>query len=62
MIKEKIEKDQERYINMDKIMAQLDILVKNDMGRLKSVNVVGIKPRKAQLYNEDVNFLANEGG
>ena len=42
MTKEKIEKDQERYINMAKIMAQLDILVKNVMGRSKSVNVVGI--------------------
>uniref|UniRef100_M1DE87 Uncharacterized protein n=1 Tax=Solanum tuberosum TaxID=4113 RepID=M1DE87_SOLTU len=53
---------------MAKIMTQLDILSKNVMGDgARSVNVVGIRcvnPDEAKLealYNEEMNFLANQG-
>uniref|UniRef100_M1DTP2 Integrase core domain containing protein n=1 Tax=Solanum tuberosum TaxID=4113 RepID=M1DTP2_SOLTU len=54
---------------MAKMMTQLDILAKNVMGDgTRSVNVVGVcgvNPEEAKfkiLYNEKVNFLANQGG
>ncbi|KAK4726893.1 hypothetical protein R3W88_031810 [Solanum pinnatisectum] len=54
---------------MAKIMTQLDILSKNVMGvGSQSVNVMGVgcvNPQEAKfeaLYNEEVNFLANQGG
>uniref|UniRef100_M1DN40 Integrase core domain containing protein n=1 Tax=Solanum tuberosum TaxID=4113 RepID=M1DN40_SOLTU len=69
LTKEQLEKDQERHQNIGKIMTQLDILAKNVMGAgARSVNVVGvgcINPEEAKfkvLYNEEVNFLANQGG
>uniref|UniRef100_M1DPG6 Uncharacterized protein n=1 Tax=Solanum tuberosum TaxID=4113 RepID=M1DPG6_SOLTU len=69
LTKEKIEKDQERDQNMAKIMTQLDSWSKNVMeAGARGVNVVGIgcaNPEKAKfdaLYNEEVNFLANQGG
>uniref|UniRef100_M1DTB4 Uncharacterized protein n=1 Tax=Solanum tuberosum TaxID=4113 RepID=M1DTB4_SOLTU len=67
--KEEIEKDHERDQNMAKIMAQLDILSKNVMGAgACGVNVVGVgcaNPKEIKfeaLYNEEVNFLANQCG
>jgi len=69
MTKEQIDKDQERDQNMAKMMTQLDILAKTVMGSgLKSVNVVGVggvNTEEAQfeaLYNEELNFLANQRG
>uniref|UniRef100_M1DVU7 Integrase core domain containing protein n=1 Tax=Solanum tuberosum TaxID=4113 RepID=M1DVU7_SOLTU len=54
---------------MAKIMTQLDILSKNVMGAgARSVNVVGVgcvNPEESKfeaLYNEEMNFLANQGG
>ncbi|WMV08303.1 hypothetical protein MTR67_001688 [Solanum verrucosum] len=54
---------------MAKIMTQLDILSKNVMGAGACVvNVVGVRCVNTQevnfeaLYNEEVNFLANQGG
>jgi len=54
---------------MAKIMTQLDILSKNIMGAsARNVNVVGLgctNPEETKfeaLYNEEVNFLANQGG
>jgi len=68
MTKEQIEKDHKRDQNMAKMMTQLDLISKNEIGSgLKSVNVVGIggeNPEEEQfkaLYNEEVNFLANQG-
>uniref|UniRef100_M1D8A9 Uncharacterized protein n=1 Tax=Solanum tuberosum TaxID=4113 RepID=M1D8A9_SOLTU len=69
LTKDQMEKNQERDQNMAKIMTQLDILSKNVMGvGPRGVNVVGIgyaylKDAKFYaLYNEEVNFLANQGG
>uniref|UniRef100_M1DH69 Integrase core domain containing protein n=1 Tax=Solanum tuberosum TaxID=4113 RepID=M1DH69_SOLTU len=68
LTKEQMEKDQERDQNMDKIMTQLDILSKNVIGAgARSVNAVGVgcaNPDESKfepLYNEEVNFLANQG-
>uniref|UniRef100_M1DYP1 Integrase core domain containing protein n=1 Tax=Solanum tuberosum TaxID=4113 RepID=M1DYP1_SOLTU len=54
---------------MAKIMTQLDILSKNVMGAgARSVNAVGVgcaNPDESKfeaLYNEEVNFLTNQGG
>ncbi|WMV09366.1 hypothetical protein MTR67_002751 [Solanum verrucosum] len=54
---------------MSKMITQIDILAKIFMGvGTKSVNIVGVggvNPNEAQfetLYNEEVNFLANQGG
>ncbi|KAK4721531.1 hypothetical protein R3W88_011764 [Solanum pinnatisectum] len=67
--KEQIEKDNERDQNMAKIMTQLDILSKNFMrAGAHSTNVVGVgcaNPEEMKfeaLYNEEVNFLANQDG
>uniref|UniRef100_M1D892 Uncharacterized protein n=1 Tax=Solanum tuberosum TaxID=4113 RepID=M1D892_SOLTU len=53
---------------MAKMMTQLDILAKNVIGfGARGVNVVGVgemHPNEAKfevLYNEEVNFLANQG-
>uniref|UniRef100_M1DUF9 Uncharacterized protein n=1 Tax=Solanum tuberosum TaxID=4113 RepID=M1DUF9_SOLTU len=54
---------------MAKILTQLNILSKNVMGAgARSVNAVGVgcaNPEEIKfeaLYNEEVNFLANQGG
>ncbi|KAK4731373.1 hypothetical protein R3W88_024361 [Solanum pinnatisectum] len=69
LTKEQMEKDQERDQNMDKIITQLDILSKNVNGAgTRNVNVMGVgcvNPKEAKfeaLSNEEVNFLANQGG
>uniref|UniRef100_M1DHY6 Uncharacterized protein n=1 Tax=Solanum tuberosum TaxID=4113 RepID=M1DHY6_SOLTU len=60
---------QQPYVIAAKIMTQLDNLSKNVMGAgARGVNVVGVgcvNPDEAKfevLYNEEVNFLANQGG
>uniref|UniRef100_M1DJS1 Integrase core domain containing protein n=1 Tax=Solanum tuberosum TaxID=4113 RepID=M1DJS1_SOLTU len=69
LTKKQLGKDQERDQNMTKMMTQLDILAKNAMGAgARSINVMGVgcvSPDEAKfesLYNEEVNFLANQGG
>uniref|UniRef100_M1DZI3 Gag-pol polyprotein n=1 Tax=Solanum tuberosum TaxID=4113 RepID=M1DZI3_SOLTU len=69
LTKEQLEKYQKRDQNMAKMMTQLNILAKNVMGAgARSVNVVGVRcvnPHEAKfeaLCNEEVNFLANQGG
>lgn len=68
MTKDKLEKDQQRYKNMEKMKTKLDILKKKIMcSGLKSINVVGggeTKPDEAHfeaLYNEKVNLYENQG-
>ncbi|XP_049368430.1 uncharacterized protein LOC125833330 [Solanum verrucosum] len=67
--KQLIEKDHERDQNMAKIMTYLDILSKNVMGAgARGVNAVGVGCANSEemkfeaLYNEEVNFLASQGG
>ncbi|KAK4713447.1 hypothetical protein R3W88_019354 [Solanum pinnatisectum] len=69
LTKEQMKKDQERDQNMAKMMTQLDIFTKNIMDAgMRSVNIIGVSgvnPEEAKfevLYNEEVNFLANQGG
>ena len=64
-----IKKDNERDLNMTKIMTHLDIPPKNVMGvGIHNINVVGVGSKNPDdmkfeaLYSEEVNFLANQGG
>jgi len=59
---------QQPYVIAAKIMTKLDILSKNVRGAgARAVNVMGVgcvNPDEAKfevLYNEEVNFLANQG-
>ncbi|KAK4706533.1 hypothetical protein R3W88_033913 [Solanum pinnatisectum] len=62
-------REDQRYQNMAKIMTQLDILSKNVTGAgARNVNAMGVGCANLQeikfetLYNEEVNYLANQGG
>ena len=66
--KEQIAKDHEKDQNMAKIMIEPDILSKNIMGAgARSANAIGVgcvNPEETKfeaLFNEEVNFLANQG-
>ncbi|WMV19212.1 hypothetical protein MTR67_012597 [Solanum verrucosum] len=64
-----MKKDQEWDENIAKMMTQIDLLSNHVMGSgskvVKAVRIYRVNPNKAQfeaMYNEEVKFLANQGG